>query len=255
MGETTPLLDQEPNPNQAKKESHTDKQQNLPKNDQLTFVKKVLGTVATLLTLTFITAVISSASDKLGDKMGQLWLLLTAAAILIVTVIPLACSKSLRVIFPINLIMLLVITLAECVLVGSVSSLVTVRTVLTSIGMLSFTVSSLFAAAYFTPTMPKLLMYLIVGLSVSLGLQIIFFVVVFLFSVIPSWLTLLYVSFGVLGWGIFIIVDLVVFMTPDAIDMDDYVLGALRLYFDIFRLVIHIFILPFKQCANRPKQQ
>ena len=168
MGETTPLLDQEQNSNQAKKEHQTDKQLNLPKNDQLTFVKKVLGTVATLLTLTFITAVISSASDRLGDKMGQLWLLLTAVAILLVTVIPLACSKSLRVIFPINFIMLLIITLAGCVLVGSVSSLVTVRTVLTSIGMLSFTVSSLFAAAYFTPTMPKLLLYLIVGLTVSL---------------------------------------------------------------------------------------
>lgn len=183
--------------------------------------------------------------------MGQLWLMLVAVAILIVTVIPLACSKTLRVKVPINYILVLIITLAECVLVGGVSSLLTIRTVLTGFGMLSFTVSSLFIAAYFAPTNQKLLMYLIVGLITSLVLQIIFFVVVFLFSVIPSWLTLLYVSFGVLGWGIFIIIDLVIFMTPDAIDMDDYLLGALRLYFDILRLALHIFSLPFQLCWER----
>jgi hypothetical protein len=70
MGETTPLLEQETNISQFSKDSPPDKTEDLLKDDQLAFVKKVLGTIATQLTLTFITAVISSASDRLGKRMG-----------------------------------------------------------------------------------------------------------------------------------------------------------------------------------------
>lgn len=126
---------------------------------------------------------------------------------------------------------------------AAVCSIYTVSSVLLSIGILSVTVASLFVAALFTPLTPKLAMFLIGGLIISLVLQFVFLIVFLFLNYISNWLILLYASLGIIGTGIYILVDLIIVMTPDALDMDDYILGALRLYLDITRMFLYILMI------------
>ena len=56
---------------------------------------------------------------------------------------------------------------------------------------------------------------------------------------------LLYASLGIIDSGIYILVDLIVVMAPEesGIDMDDYILGSLRLYLDIVRMFLYILLI------------
>ena len=54
---------------------------------------------------------------------------------------------------------------------------------------------------------------------------------------------MLYASLGIIGSGIYILVDLIIVMSPEGIDMDDYIMGSLRLYLDIVRMFLYILMI------------
>ena len=62
-------------------------------------------------------------------------------------------------------------------------------------------------------------------------------------GVLSNWMIILYASLGILGSGIFILVDLVVVMKVGLLDTDDYILGALNLYLDIVRMFLYFLML------------
>ena len=54
------------------------------------------------------------------------------------------------------------------------------------------------------------------------------------------WIYYGYCALGIIITGVYIIVDLVYIMVPGALDLDDYILGALMLYLDIMRMFVYI---------------
>ena len=62
-------------------------------------------------------------------------------------------------------------------------------------------------------------------------------------GILSNWMIILYASLGILGSGIFILVDLVVVMKEGVIDTDDYILGALNLYLDIVRMFLYFLLI------------
>ena len=144
---------------------------------------------------------------------------------------------------PTNYILLVIATLAESVFVAAVCQGYTTESVLLSIGVLSVTVLSLFVAALFTPLTPKLAIFLIGGLIVSCLLQLVFLIVLLTMQVMSDWMIILYASLGIIGSGIYILVDLILVMCPEGIDMDDYIMGSLRLYLDIVRMFLYILMI------------
>jgi FtsH-binding integral membrane protein len=67
--------------------------------------------------------------------------------------------------------------------------------------------------------------------------------VIMLFAGFPSWLLAGYSVLGVIVCGVYIMMDLFMLMTPDAISYDDYILGACMLYIDLIRMFIYLLIL------------
>jgi FtsH-binding integral membrane protein len=55
-----------------------------------------------------------------------------------------------------------------------------------------------------------------------------------------SWMIAGYCVIGVILCGFYILIDLMMIMTPGAISYDDYILGAINLYIDMIRMFIYI---------------
>lgn len=162
---------------------------------------------------------------------------------LILSSMTLYCSKALRRKVPINYWILLVVTVFEAVYVAGFASLFTGGSVLMVIGVLAATVACLFVTAYFTPMSEHLLKFLVVGLIISFALQLMFFIMLLFIGQISSVFMIVYACLGVVASGIFVLVDLIVVMKPGAMDMDDYILGALNLYLDIVRMFVYLLML------------
>ena len=62
----------------------------------------------------------------------------------------------------------------------------------------------------------------------------------FMFGSPDFWLRSLCLCMMVFVCGIYVLIDLVQIMTPEAFGMDDYILGALMLYVDLVRMFIYI---------------
>ena len=162
---------------------------------------------------------------------------------LILFTLPLACSKDIRRRTPINYYLLFAVTCFEAIYIAAFASLFEPESVLLALGVCAATVSCLFVTAWFTPISDHILKFMVIGLVISLIMQVMFLVMLFFMSVIPETLMIVYASLGVIGTGIFILVDLFVIMKPGLMDFDDYILGALNLYFDIVRMFVYLLML------------
>ena len=65
----------------------------------------------------------------------------------------------------------------------------------------------------------------------------------FFIGTLSSQFMIAYASIGIIASGIFVLVDLIIIMKPGAMDMDDYILGALNLYLDIVRMFIYLLMI------------
>lgn len=227
------LMDQTPEKNPEK----------LEKDDHLAFVRKVLGIVAAQLAFTLSFCVLTAYNEALGSFLNNLWILIPLFILLIVLMLTLYCSKTLRRKVPHNYILLAAITVVEALYVGAITATYSPESVLLAIGVTAATVASLFVTAMCTPASQHLLKFLIIGLILSAILQVMFLVSLFFLDSISNQFMILYATIGCLASGIFVLVDLVLIMKPGMMDMEDYILGALSLYLDIVRLFIYILML------------
>ena len=139
--------------------------------------------------------------------------------------------------------MLTAITVLETIVVAAYTGYFDPELVLLAIGILAVTVASLFVAALFTPLDRNLVKYLILGLVISVVLQIMFLVMLFMYDKLSNGVYIAYAVLGIILSGIYILVDFVVLLKPGVYDMDDYILGSLTLYLDIIRMFIYILML------------
>ena len=153
------------------------------------------------------------------------------------------CSKDLRRKVPHNYILLGAITVCEALYVGAITASYTPEAVLLAVGVTAATVFSLFLTDLCTPVSRHLMKFMIIGLILSVVLTVMFLVSLFFLNTISNQFLIVYAAIGALASGIFVLVDIVMIMVPGAMDMEDYILGALSLYLDIVRLFIYILML------------
>ena len=60
---------------------------------------------------------------------------------------------------------------------------------------------------------------------------------------IQSWVLMGCSVFGVVFYGAYVLIDLMYIIVPGALSFDDYILGALMLYIDLVRMLMHLLIL------------
>ena len=175
--------------------------------------------------------------------MQNLAVQITSIVVLIILVLILGCITSVRRKVPINYILLAGVTLCESACVCSLTASLEPETTLLALGVCSLTVIILFLAAWSTPATPKLLIYLLIGLVIALIVQLITGIVLLFTGFISSGWMMAYGILGAFVSGIYIIFDFWLILTPEAMDMDDYILGSMMLYIDIIRMLVYIIII------------
>lgn len=89
---------------------------------------------------------------------------------LIVTMLALFCSQTLRQKVPINYALLAAVTFFEAIYVGGFTAHYNPEIVLLAIGILAATVLSLFGVALYTPASEHLLKFMLIGFAISMVL-------------------------------------------------------------------------------------
>ena len=58
-----------------------------------------------------------------------------------------------------------------------------------------------------------------------------------------GWVFAVYCILGIIMVGAYIIIDLLMIMSPGSFDQDEYILGAMNLYIDLVRVFVYILAL------------
>lgn len=155
---------------------------------------------------------------------------------MLVTSIPLMCCEAASRRYPVNYILLFFFTLAESVLVGSITSFYSEKTVLIAVGGTAvITIGlSLFACQSrydFTSCM---------GVLFVLTLNLMVFG--FLCMLLPKWAHVLYSSLALLLFSVYLVVDtqLVVGRGKLRLSEDDYIVAAMMIYVDIITIFLQL---------------
>ena len=157
--------------------------------------------------------------------------------------VALACNRELRTQVPLNYGLLAMVTFLETCTVAGFVSMFSTASVLMCIGILACVTSSLFIVSLFLPKDSRTLAkFMGIGLAITICLNIMLLVMLFSFGLLPTWLTVVYASLGVVSAGIFILVDLLMIQS-EMMDYDDYIMGALNLYLDLMRMFIYLLML------------
>lgn len=117
-------------------------------DDQVNFVRKVLGIVAAQLTLTFVMCIASAYFAGFGNFMNRVDVGLYCLVGLIVSISMLVCTKACRFAVPWNYLLLLLATVCEAASVAALTAKFEVGAVLTAIFVLCITLVCLFASSF-----------------------------------------------------------------------------------------------------------
>jgi len=208
--------------------------------DQVAFVRKVLGIVSCQMAVTFAVSLLSSYSLIFGLIMKSQTCMIASIVTLIVVIIPLKfCGK----IVPVNYFLLFVFTICESFMIGSLTADLTVESVFLSEAVTVATLTGLFGGALACSSNAKLMICLIFGLVATLFAQMITLITLACLGYISQAAFVVYALLGALGAGIYVMIDLVLIMIPGATDLDDYILYSLMLYVDIIRMFIYILMI------------
>ena len=113
-------------------------------DDQVGFVRKVLGIVASQLTLTMAVCIGSSANPEMGKFFKKIEVALIGLFVLIASICTLISDKSWRLTVPHNYILLLLMTLAEAASVCAMTADLETVGVLITCGVFCVTLLCLF---------------------------------------------------------------------------------------------------------------
>ena len=152
--------------------------------------------------------------------------------------IALVCYKPLRTKVPLNYCLLAWLTILETCTVAGFISIFTTQSVLMCIGIMAGSTSALAVVSLFLPkddaTIGK---FMVIGSVCSMVMMTLFFILLFMGGLIPTWVMTMYAVLGCIASCIYILVDLLLIQV---MDFDDYILGALMLYLDMINMLIYL---------------
>ena len=212
--------------------------------EQVGFVRKVLGIVAAQMALTFAFALFASINSSAGSFFKDPRVLILSLIAFIVCACYLLFNKDIRRTVPYNYMLLGTITVCEATIIASVAANITAMSVLVCIMAVCLSTAGLWLAAVYTSTREHLQRNLMTGLAFAMIANIVVLLIM-VFTMQFQDKTLVFVL-GVIMLavsGIFILFDLLMIIVPGAVDKEDYILAALNLYLDIARLFYYILIL------------
>ena len=209
----------------------------LEAEEQIDYVRKVLGIVSVQMALTFILAAASANFKSMGLFFKNPFVLVFAAILTVACFIALWCDKGCRREVPKNYLLLGAFTIGEASTLAAVAADLSVFGVFTAILATCITVSGLFVAAmYLSSTVDRdlVLRTMAKGLFVAFFLNLfMLLVIVFMYNpgdkaaVIGISCAMCLIS------GAYIMFSLFFIIVPGIEDKDDYIIGALRLYVHI----------------------
>ncbi|CAF4140729.1 unnamed protein product, partial [Rotaria sp. Silwood2] len=171
---------------------------------------------------------------------GGQWAYWTSYGVFIATYITLACCKRLGRKYPLNLILLSILTLSMSYMMGMISAYFKIESVLIAVGLTSFvclgvTIFSFQTRFDFTSCMGVLFV-------ISLALLGFGFACIFTYSRI---LYTVYAGLGAIAFSIFLAVDtqLILGGKRHEISAEDHVFASIMLYLDIVYIFMYILML------------
>lgn len=203
------------------------------------FIRKTYSIISLqLLLTTAITVAIMFIEDVKMWFHTNVWFLYVCMACTFVIVLVLACCESVARSYPVNMILLILFTIFESFLVGTISSVYDTETVLIAVGITAVVVIAITIFAFqtkydFTGMGTYLFVFSIVLLAFG-------FLTIFLHSKI---LNLVYAALGAVLFSFYLVFDTQLMLGGKhkySISPEDYIMAALNLYIDIIQLFLMI---------------
>ncbi|CAM4882586.1 unnamed protein product [Rotaria socialis] len=207
------------------------------------FIRKVYSILMIQLAVTFgIIAIFHftpSVRNYVRSSNGQ-WLYYTSYAVFLVTYFVLICSKRIARRYPLNLVLLGLLTISMGYMMGMISAYYDVASILIAVGIttgvcLGVTLFSFQTKFDFTSCMGVIFV-------MSLGLFIFGIVCIFTYSKI---LYTIYAGLGAIAFSIFLAVDTQLIMggKRHEISAEDHICASIMLYIDIVYIFLYILTL------------
>ena len=212
--------------------------------EQVGFVRKVLGIVAAQMALTFAFALFASINSSAGSFFKDPRVLILSVIAFLVCVGYLLHKKEIRHTVPYNYMLLGTITVCEATIIASVAADISAMSVFVCIMAVCLSTAGLWLAAVCTSNRQHLQRNLMTGLAFAMIADIVVLLIMVLTLRFQD--KMLVFALGVIMLavsGIFILFDLLMIIVPGAVDKEDYILAALNLYLDIARLFLRILAL------------
>eukprot|EP00928_Gymnodinium_smaydae_P031630 TRINITY_DN23156_c0_g2_i2.p1 TRINITY_DN23156_c0_g2~~TRINITY_DN23156_c0_g2_i2.p1 ORF type:complete len:316 (-),score=48.84 TRINITY_DN23156_c0_g2_i2:113-1060(-) len=208
------------------------------------FVRKVYSilTVQLLITVAIVYPFVTSVSQEWVAQNMSLYYMSAFGSLALMIGVTCCCQQAVRV-FPWNYGFLLAITLCMGVMLGFVSTIYTVGSVVQALATTALVFLGLTAYACFTKTdFTGMGPYLFAGLWAMMMFGFVMWIWS-LFAPVPSFMHTVYALCGVLLFTFYIIYDTQLVIGGNhqhQFDVDDYAFAALNLYLDIVNMFLYI---------------
>ncbi|XP_071493121.1 protein lifeguard 3-like [Diadema antillarum] len=206
------------------------------------FVRKVYAILTVQLAITIgIIALFFFVEDIKSYVQYNTWVFWTAFAVSIVVIIALGCATELRRRAPLNIICLLIFTLAEGVLLGVTCTFYDGDEVILAVGMCGIITLGLTIFAFQT----KIDFTMMSGLLCALGLSLLtfgLFAIIFRSEVLYTF----YAALGACLFSLYIVFDTQLLLGGRhkySVSPEEYIFAALNLYIDIINLFLFLLAL------------
>jgi len=222
-------------------------QKRAEQEEQIGFIRKVLGIVAVQMALTFAMSATASAFTSVGTFVMNPFVQFLCLFVLIISLCVLVCSEKTRRTVPGNYLWLFALTLAEATSIASMAAELEIFSVLTAIMATCLVTACLFFAALYTSTsvnIGRLVRNMVIGVVAACLLNI-----ALLLWMLVTWnfrdsnLVIVSSMLSVVIVGFYIMMVLLMIILPGAMDKDDYILAALRLYLELVRLFFYLLVI------------
>uniref|UniRef100_A0ABM5GNQ5 Protein lifeguard 2 n=1 Tax=Pogona vitticeps TaxID=103695 RepID=A0ABM5GNQ5_9SAUR len=169
------------------------------------------------------------------------WFCYSLLPAILILAITLACCDHARRKFPLNIILLLIFTVLEGTLLGSIAAFFDADEVMWGVGATTFAALGLSVFALQTKW----------DLTITSGILLILIFVLFAFGILCAilqsmWLRIIYAAVGALFFSIYLLVDTQLMLGKKLhyrLNPDDYIFAVLNVYIDIINMCL--FILQF----------
>ncbi|XP_067631019.1 protein lifeguard 1-like isoform X2 [Eurosta solidaginis] len=203
------------------------------------FIRKVYSILMVQLLITFGFITVFVYVKGVQDFVQHtLWLVWVALAVVVVTMICMACCEGVRRKSPMNFIFLFLFTLAESFLLGVIATSYASTEVMMAVGITAAVCLALTLFAFQTKW----------DFTMCGGILIVALVVFVIFGIVAIFIpgkviTLIYSSLGALLFSVYLVYDTQLMMGGKhkyAISPEEYIFAALNLYLDIINIFMYI---------------